>query len=317
MFCFQARKNTLLNKKMATIRKKQKMNIEIIDLTMIEVKTLVDLPNEMILKILSQVNINDLFQCMKVNKKIKDISNDISLWETVHLKSKEDVPAELLPKILEKGCKYFAFPLFSKFKGIANFTPNFELKYLYFWAGESDEVFFDLAASCHGLENLAIHFPLEFSIFGTRNLNKQWLPKLTKCISQNRGNLKVLVMNDCEISNKVFELMVTLLVELTELNIKGLKISLKSIDFFCKNITTKLKKLDISWHYMFGDDQLKILMTRCELTELNITETMVTNDSVNSIVQKLPKCLAKLEIDKDTFSISNLLKIAHGMFLEW
>jgi hypothetical protein len=58
-------------------------------------------------------------------------------------------------------------------------------------------------------------------------------------------------------------------------------------------------------------------MTRCELTELNITETIVTNDSVNSIVQKLPKCLAKLEIDKDTFSISNLLKIAHGMFLEW
>ena len=45
-----------------------------------ETKTMEDLPVEIILKIFDFVNIRDLFQCMAVNKKIREIANDQSLW---------------------------------------------------------------------------------------------------------------------------------------------------------------------------------------------------------------------------------------------
>ena len=44
-----------------------------------------DLPEEIILKILSSVNIRDLFQCMAVNKKIREVANDQTLWNKMHI----------------------------------------------------------------------------------------------------------------------------------------------------------------------------------------------------------------------------------------
>ena len=62
---------------MEPVQKRQKIEFR--------AKTFEDLPEEIILKIFGLVNIKDLFQCMAVNKKIRAIANDQSLWNKVHL----------------------------------------------------------------------------------------------------------------------------------------------------------------------------------------------------------------------------------------
>ena len=199
------------------------------------------------------------------------------------------------------GCKYFAFPYHTDIKGIAKFKPNFHLKYLFLSVSQSSEILLDLAASCHGIEKL--------TLLNIKNISERGIANILKCIVQNSGTLKVLVINFCKMKDDIWELISKLCVEIQELNIRGVGISQKSLDYFCSNVTTKIKKLDISWQPNFGDDQLKTLVTRCELTELCLTQTSVTNDSVNSIVQKLPR-LSKFEFENNTFSLSNVLQIA-------
>ena len=63
-----------------------------------------DLPDELILKILSYSEVKDLISSGQVSKRTRSISRDSSLWVTVNLE-KKIVKAELLEMILIKGCK--------------------------------------------------------------------------------------------------------------------------------------------------------------------------------------------------------------------
>ena len=67
-------------------------------------KQLEDLPDEIILKILSNADLKDLISCGQVSKRTRNISQDGSLWVTVNLE-KKIVKAEFLDMILIKGCK--------------------------------------------------------------------------------------------------------------------------------------------------------------------------------------------------------------------
>ena len=93
---------------------------------------------------------------------------------------------------------------------------------------------------------------------------------------------------------------------ITDLNICGVKISQNTMNYICENVTSKLKKLDISLQRTFGDDQFKLVAGRCELEELCMTRTSVSNDS---ILKNVPKSLAKFETD-NKFSFSELFKIS-------
>ena len=62
-----------------------------------------DLPNELILKILSYSEIKALITCGQVSKRIRTISGDDSLWATVYPENKI-MKTELLEMILGKGC---------------------------------------------------------------------------------------------------------------------------------------------------------------------------------------------------------------------
>ena len=63
-----------------------------------------DLPDELILKILSYAETKDLINCGQVSKKIRRISQDATLWETANLE-KKIVNTELIQMILRKGCR--------------------------------------------------------------------------------------------------------------------------------------------------------------------------------------------------------------------
>ena len=279
---------------MDQVIKKQKVDIEM--------KSLEDLPEEIILKILGQVNIRDLFRCSFVNKKFREIAHDKSLWEKMNLGSNVDVPAELFAKILEKGCEYLSLPFISSLKGTARFENNMKLKYLCFVYSESTKELLEFAATCHGLEKLAFIGDIAQGAFD----------KLFKCIIQNSLTLKVL--NICTrhqlISYESMRLIVTLCQGLTDINISRIQLSQETMDFFCANLTIGIEKLDISNKPTFGNDQLKTLVTRCKtLTELSFIRTNVSDESVDLIIQNLSQSLTKLEVSYSTFSFPNILKI--------
>ena len=63
-----------------------------------------DLPDELILKVFSYTETADILRCGQVSKRIRNISNDNSLFQTVNLSGK-NVKTELLATVLNKGCK--------------------------------------------------------------------------------------------------------------------------------------------------------------------------------------------------------------------
>ena len=70
-------------------------------------KKLEELPNEIILKILQNLDMKDLIRCGTVSKRMRSISLDESLWEKINLHGKI-VPIEFLQKVLNSGCKYLS-----------------------------------------------------------------------------------------------------------------------------------------------------------------------------------------------------------------
>ena len=63
-----------------------------------------DLPDEVILKILSYQRAKELISCGQVSKRIRRISRDNSLWVIVNLE-KKTVKTEFLEMILRNGCR--------------------------------------------------------------------------------------------------------------------------------------------------------------------------------------------------------------------
>ena len=73
-----------------------------------------DLPDEMIVKVLSYVNIGDLMRCGRVSKRFGKIRDIESLWQNVDLsyfsdaydgESRKAVKANFIKFLLDKGCE--------------------------------------------------------------------------------------------------------------------------------------------------------------------------------------------------------------------
>ena len=64
-----------------------------------------DLPDEIMLNIVSYLNIKGRLKFSQTSKKIRAICHDESLWQKVNLCSKR-VPTEFIQLVLENGCKY-------------------------------------------------------------------------------------------------------------------------------------------------------------------------------------------------------------------
>ena len=63
-----------------------------------------ELPDELSLKVFSYTETADILMCGQVSKRIRIISNDNSLFQTVNLRNKI-VKTDFLVTLLNKGCK--------------------------------------------------------------------------------------------------------------------------------------------------------------------------------------------------------------------
>ena len=137
-----------------------------------------DFPPEILLKILSFLEINILLKCCQTSKKIRSICYDDSLWQTINL-SKKKVPTEFLRKVIGYGCKSLNLSKATlvgtlRLKNKSQLT-NLDL----LGCSAMSHVFEELLKSCQFLQKLTFSQPLKFNT-------------LSAMTSQNGKTLKVL-----------------------------------------------------------------------------------------------------------------------------
>ena len=119
-------------------------------------KNFQDLPDELVLKILSYSETKDLIRCGQVSKRTRRISHDSTLWVSANFE-KEIVKTELLEIVFEKGCRILRLHNSTIIGSLSsNLRP--QLRILNFSQpvtdGENSKVLEELLYSCCSLQSL-------------------------------------------------------------------------------------------------------------------------------------------------------------------
>ena len=114
-------------------------------------------------------------------------------------------------------------------------------------------MYFTISASCNHLEKLALG-DIEATELDGADIND---------ILKNATTLKVFQMafNKGEIPTRAFKKLVTNLTELTDLSLQYKKANKETVDFLCKNLSPKLKRLAL-FEMNITDENIGDLLTR-------------------------------------------------------
>ena len=272
-----------------------------------------EFPSEILLKILSFLEITNLLKCSQTSKRIRSICYDDSLWQKINLR-KKTVPTEFLQKVIGYGCKSLNLNE-AKIVGtlsLENESPFTDLDLSA--CSATSHILEELLRSCHYLQKLTLTQPLNFDT-------------LSAVTSQNGKTLQVLncrfgltVNVDCSAYNLSLPSIRPIIkncTELKELNFwKGFSYESEDTnysgsiypgsndDYLVKNISPNIEKFSVQQMvnqqigYEFRDKHIKILVSRCtKLKELRFSGLIITNDSLKHIIDHLTPTLEKLELE--------------------
>ena len=112
-----------------------------------------EFPSEILLKILSFLEITNLLKCSQTSKRIRTICYDDSLWQKINLR-KKTVPTEFLRKVIGYGCKSLNLSK-ANLVGTLRLENDSQLTYLdLLGCSATSQVFEELLKSCHYLQKL-------------------------------------------------------------------------------------------------------------------------------------------------------------------
>ena len=281
------------------------------------------LPNEVIYQVFSFLRMMDLLTCGQVSKRFRAISiDDQYLWpKRLNLWNKK-VPAGLLQKVLDGGCKYLSLSE-AVLEGTLNLPKVSALQYLNLSAfrpecyGNYSE---KILESCYSLQKLSLStFQLSLKLISITTL-------------QNGKTLKVLDLSHCTFYVENFmrdsskcefdciRQIVENCTELKELSLHMTNLCEKSIDFLVSNLTSNIEKVDLFDQSLLNDRHVKKLVTRCnKITELDLGGwTSITTKSLDYIIENLNLTLVKLSLEFAflEFDSSDLFKLKRMKKLE-
>ena len=278
-----------------------------------------DLPDEVILKVLGFLNIKELLLCGQVSKRLRAIANDESLWLKLNLHQRQ-VPYDFIEKAAGNGCQYLSLVgcgLTGKSEA------SFKLKYLNVTKGKKGVQ--KLVQNCSALQKLSVagltldSDDIQYICQNSKTLQvldldgcKFDLHKLKE--SQIGQTLEDLELEYCNFRTKLIRDLFTNCAHLTELNIS---VHPKSelldphIQALVDNLTSTILKVNLGYQYNLQDEHVKKLVKRCNnITQLYLSDTSITNNSLHSIIEQLKPSLEKLNLSgtKIDFVELSLLK---------
>ena len=267
-----------------------------------------DLPDEVILKLLSYLDTADLIRSGHVCQRLQTISSDESLWQKMNL-FKRIVPTSFLQFVLERGCKYLSLH-FTKLNGSLNLTNPTKLKYLNINSClDKDGSIGKLLAACHSLEKLTFSEDTSDCIFLDFDM-------ITCICRQNKKTLKVLYLKfddqhfrtsaNVKMNSDIIQHVIFNCSELKEISIIDEAVENDSIRYLVNNISPNVEKLRLK--LLIKDKQIKKLVKRCnKLTELILESQHITNKTVTNIIEHLP-ALKKLNLINSEIDCATFLK---------
>lgn len=277
-------------------------------------KSLCNLPDEVLLKIVSYLNLKGLAQCAQVSKRLRNICKDESLWETITLNEnlyldngpfqENDGPFQIIPPsfinhILDNGCKYLTIcqakltceglnlPKTSQLK-------NFTIDDIY--GDRAIEAIEEIISTTYCLEN----FQLDY-------LGRLQMENLVRKVClKNSKTLTVLKLEVITLTSEMVKNIVNF-TKLKELFIVYEKMHRNILPFFesenasgsvnylVRNISPEIKKVSFDGMKNFGDEQMKMLVTRCKkLEDLSLRDTFITPISMFVIAEN---CFNLVDLD--------------------
>ena len=232
-----------------------------------------DLPDEVLLKILSYLDIKGVLQCGHLFKRIREISNDKSLWKKLNLTGRK-IPFGFIEKAMQNGCEYLKLR-YASVNGRKKSKLPCSLKFLEISFCDNHE---GVLQNCHLLEKLAL--------FGVK-LHSSGIEQ----IIQNGETLRSLSLGPLKLRPELIQNLFIKCHQLTEVNMDCNNDA--QICALVKNLTPNILKLSIR-NYRVKGEHVATLVQRCKkITELDFGWTDF--DSVRSIVEHL-KFLEKLNL---------------------
>ena len=263
-----------------------------------------DLPDEILLKVLSSLDIKGVLQCGQSSTRLRKISNDKSLWSKLNLRG-QYVPYGLIEKAMQNGCEYLKLIFASSYEKKNSVVP-WKLKYLDISQCELGPMIVNcegLLQNCHFLEKLSV-------------IDLKLRSSEIDQICQNGETLQILSLggfNQWEWYSRteLIQRLFTNCHQLTEFNLcsawdRGMRDA--QLWALVKNLTPNILKLSLAFSKI-KDEHVNTLVLRCKkITELNLKATSITNDSVESIVEHL-NFLEKLDVSCNNIEVTTLLQL--------
>ena len=264
-----------------------------------------DLPDEIILLVVSFLNVKEIIKCGQVSKRIRSICSDETMWQAVNLYNKI-VPVEFLIRLIGNKCKYLSLfrskiCIFKLHGSPIKLNQYCELKVLDLGYCKADyQVVEELLSSCHSLENLS----MKGLTFNSRINEAAFSLK-------NGKTIKVLDLSLCKgLDLESIQLIVRNCLELRELNLEETNLTNESISLLSNELTTKIEKLSLQWLKIVKDEHVVAIVNRCKnLKTLDLAFNTITNLSLNSIIENLRPTLEEIDVNFAKVTFEKLLEL--------
>ena len=259
-----------------------------------------DLPDELILKVLTYSETKHLISYGQLSKRIRRISHDCKLWVTANLE-KKIVKTDLLEMILGKGCQILNLS-HSTILGSLSLTTKSQLRVLNLsrikGAVCNTLVLEELLFNCCYLQHLAIE-----NVFLTL--------KMAVSICNNSKTLQILNMKNSDLlhisHDNYFQEIIKCCQQLKEIDLAYINqnrlwsygrygVNQDDIEFLAKNIAPNVEKFNLSGNFV-RDHHVKIILSRCnKIKALSLDGIDITDVTLANIKQNLYLTLEELTL---------------------
>ena len=289
-----------------------------------KVFSLIDVPDEILLKIFMSLPPKDLGRCLQVSKRFNQILKDVKLWQNIRIWNKflrrKGISAKFFSQALDYGLENLSLRR-CVVNGVLECRDKNQLKSLYlkrmnFYKRDNREFVSNVLENCQFLQQLFIQG------FGSSKLDFQ---KITlnghslKVINISFHKFKVYwTQTSIALNLETVKLIVDNCTELSELALSN--ISQLAAVYLCHNLTPKICKLHLdctlkSNGFYLPNNSVKILTKRCnKLTALGICYIRISNAAVRYIknlanLEKLALCQSEEELTVRIHDFAEMSKL--------